>query len=1307
MNRSLFSSLQLRLIVGVTVVFLGSLWSFAALLAERQAAHLEEVMTEQQRATVGYVAEDVDQRLRRRLDILSQGATILPLDLLGDRVRLQELLSRRPGLHKLFDVGIIVVKPDGSGAFADYPPVPGRVEHTFDHFSAIADVIRSGRPAVSKPFIGPKIPRPLIGFAVPVRDAAGGLAAIFAGVSTVQSPDLFGIIPQHRYGRTGEFLVVAPQHEMVVIGAEPSDLLRKLPPPGVNAMLDRFRAGYEGSGVSTNVRGVEQLVSGRRLSSVSGWFVVARLPTAEAFAPIVELRRLVFGGALLLSLLVAAVVSLWVRRALAPLRQATAAVDAIVVGTAPLQPLPVVRRDEVGQLVESFNRLQERLQRREADLVAAREEMREIADSVPVAVYRYRIEDDGRPNVMYVSDRIEALWGVSAAEVMRDARNAFSRIHPDDLPGFLADDSAAWAQRLPSSHEMRIVKPDGSIRWLHLESTPARLADGRFVNHGFVEDVTARKQVDITLRDLQERFAVAFRASPIAASIARVADGSFVEVNAKWQRDFGWSRDELIGSSSLEIGLWPDDAKRQPWIDVLRREGSVYGHVTQWRRKDGALRDVSISAEMTEVNGDACVLAFTTDVTDRQRAERALAESEARYRRIVETANEGIWIIDTDVRVTFLNQRMADMLGYTQEEILGRPVEDFLYSEDLGDHRSQMNARRQGVAGGYERRFRRRDGSELWTQIAGTPIMNPDGSYGGAFAMFTDISHLKAQQRQLQHVAHYDALTGIPNRVLLGDRMHQALAAARRSGRPIAICYVDLDGFKPVNDTHGHEAGDRVLVEISRRLSESLRGGDTVARLGGDEFVLLLGIESAEECPVAVHRVLESIAHPLTVAGQTVTISASIGVTLFPQDDADPDTLLRHADQAMYSAKQEGRNRYHLFDPDRDREVRAHREAQDAIAAALAAGELVLHYQPKVNMRQGRVIGAEALIRWQHPQRGLLPPGEFLPLIEDTDVIVELGEWVIAAALRQWREWQAQGLDLTVSVNIAARQLSRQNFVERLTGLLRAHPEVPPRRLELEVLETAALEDIGRIARIIEECRALGVSFALDDFGTGYSSLTYIKRLPADTLKIDQSFVRDMLNDPEDCAIVEGVIGLTRVFRRHVIAEGVETVEHGVLLLSFGCDQAQGYGIARPMPGAALAGWVRGWQADPAWVANAENLWPDEDLPLVVADSEHRRWIDAVEACLRGSGNAPELDSRRCHFGEWLAAAGKRRHGGRPVFTRVERLHGQVHALAAELLALQAGGGRDAACRRLPELHDARDALLVALHELAAGSVTH
>jgi EAL domain-containing protein (putative c-di-GMP-specific phosphodiesterase class I) len=320
------------------------------------------------------------------------------------------------------------------------------------------------------------------------------------------------------------------------------------------------------------------------------------------------------------------------------------------------------------------------------------------------------------------------------------------------------------------------------------------------------------------------------------------------------------------------------------------------------------------------------------------------------------------------------------------------------------------------------------------------------------------------------------------------------------------------------------------------------------------------------------------------VGAVVLQVSASIGVTFYPQaHDMEADQLLRQADQTMYQAKLAGKSRYHVFDADLDSSLRVHHESLERIRLALAQGEFVLHYQPKVNMRRGQVIGAEALIRWQHPDKGLLSPATFLPVIEDHPLAVEVGEWVIDTALRQIDAWRATGLDMKVSVNIGARQLQQGDFVQRLQAILARHPKVKPSSLELEVLETSALADMEQVSHVIESCHQMGVKFALDDFGTGYSSLTYLKRLRVALLKIDQSFVRDMLDDPDDLAILEGVIGLAAAFKREVIAEGVETVAHGTALLHLGCELAQGYGIARPMPADQLPAWASSWQPDEVW----------------------------------------------------------------------------------------------------------------------------
>jgi diguanylate cyclase (GGDEF)-like protein len=454
--------------------------------------------------------------------------------------------------------------------------------------------------------------------------------------------------------------------------------------------------------------------------------------------------------------------------------------------------------------------------------------------------------------------------------------------------------------------------------------------------------------------------------------------------------------------------------------------------------------------------------------------------------------------------------------------------------------------------------------------------------------LFTDITQMKEHQEQLEQFAHYDALTALPNRVLLADRLQQAMIRNIRNNTSLAVVFLDLDGFKQVNDKHGHNLGDQLLVALTHRMKDALREGDTLARFGGDEFVAVLAdLEQPQDCKPVLSRLLEAMSAPVTIDDMMLQVSASLGVTVYPQDNADAEQLMRHADQAMYQAKQTGKNCYHLFDVDHDAAVKTRHESLEHIRHALERGEFVLYYQPKVNMKTGKVIGAEALVRWQHPERGLLAPALFLPIIENHPIIVELGEWVIDSALAQIAEWDVAGLDIEVSVNIGARQLLYGNFESRLAELLAGHPGVRPNNLVLEILETSALQDITQVSKFMHACRDMGICFALDDFGTGYSSLTYLKHLPADIVKIDQSFVRDMIDYPDDRTIVQGVIELAKAFRRSVIAEGVETIMHGEILLSLGCDQAQGYAIAHPMSAAEIPEWIANWRPDAAWMVNA------------------------------------------------------------------------------------------------------------------------
>ena len=585
--------------------------------------------------------------------------------------------------------------------------------------------------------------------------------------------------------------------------------------------------------------------------------------------------------------------------------------------------------------------------------------------------------------------------------------------------------------------------------------------------------------------------------------------------------------------------------------------------------------------------GQAALMEVFIDVTERKRAQKELQLSASVFTH----SREGITITDVTGRILDVNDAFVSITGYSREEAVGQNPR-LLQSGRQGPefYAAMWKALRETGQWSGEIWNRRKNGEVYPEILTISAVRDQAGTTLHYVALFTDITKMKAHQAQLEHIAHFDTLTGLPNRVLLADRLQQSMAQCQRRGRTIAVAYLDLDGFKAVNDRHGHDVGDHLLVALAQRMKAALRDGDTLARIGGDEFVaVLVDLERQQDFEPVLMRLLQAAADPVvsTVAqGEVVLqVSASMGVTLYPQDGVDADVLLRHADQAMYAAKEGGKNRYHIFDVEHDAAVQTRRESMSHIRGALDRREFVLHYQPKVNMRTGEVVGAEALIRWQHPVRGLLPPGVFLPIIEDHPISVELGEWVIATALAQLSLWRTEGLDLPLSVNVGARQLQQSDFAERLAALMAVHPELNPNMLELEILETSALEDTAQICEVIRACQDLGVCFALDDFGTGYSSLTYLKRLPAEMLKIDQSFVRDMLVDPDDLAIVKGVIGLALAFKRGVIAEGVETRAHGEMLMSQGCDLAQGYGIARPMPANAIPDWVRNWRANAVWTA--------------------------------------------------------------------------------------------------------------------------
>jgi len=805
---------------------------------------------------------------------------------------------------------------------------------------------------------------------------------------------------------------------------------------------------------------------------------------------------------------------------------------------------------------------------------------------------------------------------------------------------------------------------------------------GLFFAYYFHRALVAREKAFAKLVESEGRFRFLMDASPIAVRIA-AADGRQVEfANPRYQQLINARPDQVIGADPKAYYASPADY--EAILAELATGRPVVDRLVELRIPDFGVKWALASYLHIVYEGRNAVLGWFYDVT-------ALKNAESRLRLAADVfthAREGIVITDPDGIIVEVNDAFSRLTGYGREEAVGQTPNILRSGRQPAEYYAAMwqAIRDKGFWSGEI--WNRRKNGDIYAELLTISAIRDGGRIQNYVGLFTDITSIKEHETQLELIAHYDALTGLPNRILLADRLQQAMIQSQRRGQLLAVAYLDLDGFKTVNDLYGHDVGDDLLLAVSRRMKLALREGDTLARIGGDEFIgVLVDLEDTLALGAVLNRLLLAASEAILVQGHVLHVSASIGVTLYPQDAADADLLVRHADQAMYQAKVAGKNRYHLFDVHQDAAVKVRHESLERIARALEAREFVLYYQPKVNMKTGDVIGAEALIRWQHPERGLLLPGDFLPVIEGHPMGVELGNWVLGEALRQLSRWNDEGLEIQVSINVGANQLLQEGFVGQVRKALAAHPNVRPGQLDIEILETSALEDIARVSRTIRLCEEIGVQFALDDFGTGYSSLTYLKRLPANLLKIDQSFIRDMLDDPEDMAIVEGVVSLATAFRRKVLAEGVETLAHGDALLPLGCELAQGFGIARPMPADDLPKWIARWKPDANWSAWRDRLANSDDLALLFAEVELRHWSRSLEGFLAGEIDEPAAVSvQHCYLGRWQEGEGRVRFGGTPAFAALVAEHEGVHALGAGVAELSRAGKIDDARAALAEL---------------------
>lgn len=801
---------------------------------------------------------------------------------------------------------------------------------------------------------------------------------------------------------------------------------------------------------------------------------------------------------------------------------------------------------------------------------------------------------DQNANCTDMNKSAEAIFGYSADDAR--GHSLLDLLVPEDRSNEIKNVCRAlFTSEKDSININENITKDGRTIICEWHNTPIVNNSGEVIGvTSLIQDITentltqmALEETEKKFREKSQRYAEVIWCANIGTWEWNLQTGEII-LNERWVEMLGYSLIELatINMDSFRSMLHPDDvnntntAIEQSFMSKTQTLECEF----RMKHKNGSWVWILDHGRVVEWTADGKPVRMSgthQDITKAKHSEdeRKLAASVFTY------AREGITITDTSGIIIEVNAAFTAITGYTRDEVIGKNPRILQSGHHLPEFYTDMWATLQQKGYWSGEIWNKRKNGEIYPEtLTISTVVDDTGAVQHFVALFNDITTIKAHQEQLKRIAHYDMLTNLPNRTLLADRLTHSMSRCQRHNSIIAVAFLDLDKFKTVNDTYGHEFGDQLLIMVSSRMKDALRNEDTLARFGGDEFVAVIeNIGTVADCEPILERLLRAASDPVDVGGVRLDVSVSIGVSIYPLDGIDADQLMRHADQAMYVAKQQGKNRYHFFDSAHNTAMVIQHKELESIRKALENNEFVLYYQPKANLKTGTMIGVEALIRWQSPERGLVGPNEFLPIIENNFLIIEIGEWVIITALSQIKVWKTLGLNTPISVNISALQLQSDNFATRLAELLAAFPEVDPSSLELEVLETSAIGDLLQVSKTMHACIALGVNFALDDFGTGYSSLSYLKRLPASLIKIDQSFVSDMLIDPDDLAIVESVVVLAKAFDREVIAEGVETIAHGIALLQLGCVLAQGYAIAKPMMAKDIPEWAANWQPDNLW----------------------------------------------------------------------------------------------------------------------------
>jgi diguanylate cyclase (GGDEF)-like protein/PAS domain S-box-containing protein len=821
-------------------------------------------------------------------------------------------------------------------------------------------------------------------------------------------------------------------------------------------------------------------------------------------------------------------------------------------------------------------------ERKEAEdkLREAEELYRTLVEHIPAVTYIDRIDEVN--STVYISPQVEEMLGYTPEKWREDSEFLWKILHPDDKERILAEAQRTNETGDPFGEEYRVISKSGHVVWVRDEAGLVKDREGTPIFwQGVVHDITERKRTEEALREAQERFRKSFDNATIGMALVG-RDGRWLQVNRSLCEILGYPEEELLSKTFQDI-THPDDLDVD--LDNLRRmlagETRTYQTEKRYFHRQGHVVWILLSVSIVhdEEGEPLYFVSQIQDISERKRAEQKIRDAERRYRTLVEQIPAVTYIdpVDDPDTSLYTSPQIEQMLGYTPQEWQTQKVwPKRLHPED---RERVFAADKRFEAGGgepfrEEYRLLAKDGSVVWVREEAVLVRDEVGEPLYWQGVFYDLTERKALEERLHYQAFHDSLTDLPNRQLFMDRLGQALRHTMRRHKRIAVLFIDLDGFKVVNDSLGHEVGDFLLTVVAQRLRLCLRPEDTLARFGGDEFTVLIeALDDPAQAVQVAERITEELRRPFNIEGRDLYVIASIGISLGDARTHDADALLREADTAMYRAKDEGED-FRVFNPAMYERVFSRLEVENDLRRAIEQGEFVVHYQSMVDLRTGELWGMEALVRWDHPERGLLEPSEFVPVAEQSGLVIPMGEQILREACYWAKEWQDENPRIpppVMSVNLSASQLSRLDLAETVERVL-GETGLQGSRLTLDVTETVYAKVLAANTAILDRLRRLGVRFSIDDFGTGYSSLSYLKRLPADAIKIDRSFVKGLGEHVEDTAVVRMIIELAHTLGLEIIAEGVETEEQATLLKEMGCDFAQGYHFSEPLPPEAASG---------------------------------------------------------------------------------------------------------------------------------------